>query len=563
MSLLLEALKRAEEDSRRRRWIADSMPAPLDGIPEDPFVPPVARASAPAALREEEPQKPAEAEDDGMPDLYFPELTLVPASDAAPEEPQVDMTAEAVAPVPTADAPLSARGGDEPPARSAPAAPAHHPTSFPTSSSTSFPAMPPAPPPVMPARTARQSRAAAQAMTARPASGTTGVRRRTSRRTVVLAALALLLLLPLGFLFLWGDALTGPAPVAARAPLPVAAPAVAPQPDIQPVQDMAVQASATQVAAAASPVSAEATPGAPSATPSATPAATPFTTPPVTAAAVSAPPAVQAPAPAPDAKPVRTARRSAPQASVAAPRAATAAPANRRSDTPAARVPAASQASSQASNQTATLSRISSMLASAYASFQAGNMAAAESAYRDAVKVDPGQRDAWLGMAVVAHATGHRADAIEAYKQVLRLDPQNGTALSGLGSLERSRDEPAQESRLRGLLAESPQSAELNHALGLVMAGESRWSEAQPLFFKAHALSPQEPQFAFNLAVALDRLRKPDLARQYYRDALALAEGRRAGFDVAAARARLNALANPPAAQPVGTPAEPAAARAQ
>ena len=40
----------------------------------------------------------------------------------------------------------------------------------------------------------------------------------------------------------------------------------------------------------------------------------------------------------------------------------------------------------------------------------------------------------------------------------------------------------------------------------------------------------------------MDRMHKPELAKQYYRTALQLAKQRRAGFDVRAAEARLNAL---------------------
>jgi len=158
------------------------------------------------------------------------------------------------------------------------------------------------------------------------------------------------------------------------------------------------------------------------------------------------------------------------------------------------------------------------------------------------LQADPTQRDAWLGLAVIAHGSKQRQSAMDAYRRVLRLEPQNATALAGLSSLASTADEPRQESKLRELLANSPQEADLNHALGLVLSGEKRWSEAQPLFFKAHALVPQEPQFAYNLAVALDHLRKSGLAIQYYEAALSLAQGKAAGFDASSARSRLAAL---------------------
>jgi Flp pilus assembly protein TadD len=163
--------------------------------------------------------------------------------------------------------------------------------------------------------------------------------------------------------------------------------------------------------------------------------------------------------------------------------------------------------------------------------------------YRQAADADPMQRDAWLGLAVIAHGANRPLEAGEFYKRVLRLDPQNGTALAGVASLNRAAQAPAEESRLRELLATSPQSPTLNHALGLAMATQSRWAEAQDLFFKAHALDANNPRYAFNLAVSLDRLHKSALAAQFYQRAIDLAQGNtRTGVDVDVARARLRAI---------------------
>ena len=192
---------------------------------------------------------------------------------------------------------------------------------------------------------------------------------------------------------------------------------------------------------------------------------------------------------------------------------------------------------------------------SAYAAYQSGNSQEAARLYRDVLKQDPTQRDAWLGLAVIAHNNNQREAATDAYKRVLRLEPQNSTALAGLTSLNNNADEPRQESKLRELLARSPQEAELNHSLALVLSGERRWSEAQQLFFKAHTLAPQEPQFAYNLAVTLDQLRRPALAAQYYETALNLAQDKAPAFDTARAQNRLAALrAASPAAVDAKTP---------
>jgi tetratricopeptide (TPR) repeat protein len=191
---------------------------------------------------------------------------------------------------------------------------------------------------------------------------------------------------------------------------------------------------------------------------------------------------------------------------------------------------------------TASAPKPDALMASAYAAYQAGNTAEAGRLYRQILQADATQRDAWLGLAVMAHADGQREPALDAYKRVLRLEPQNPTALAGIHSLSSQAGEPMNESRLRDLLARSPEEPDLNHALGLLLSGAQRWSEAQPLFFKAHQLVPLEPRFAYNLAVTLDHLRKPSLARQYYEAALVLAQDSEAGFDEPSARSRVLVL---------------------
>jgi Flp pilus assembly protein TadD len=205
-------------------------------------------------------------------------------------------------------------------------------------------------------------------------------------------------------------------------------------------------------------------------------------------------------------------------------------------------VAAATAATGPILSVTASAAKPDALLASAYAAYQAGNSAEASRLYRQVLKLDANQRDAWLGLAVMAHTDNQREPAQDAYKRVLRLEPQNATALAGLHSLSGQAGEPQQESRLRELLARSPEEPDLNHALGLVLSGAKRWSEAQPLFFKAHQLAPQEPRFAYNLAVTLDHLRKPSLARQYYEASLLLVQDGDAGFDESSARRRLAVL---------------------
>ena len=181
----------------------------------------------------------------------------------------------------------------------------------------------------------------------------------------------------------------------------------------------------------------------------------------------------------------------------------------------------------------------------AYAAFIAGDLAAARSAYEAALREEPANRDALLGLAATDVRTGRFEAAEAAYLRLLRADPRDPHAQAGLFGLRSARIDPlAAESRVKSLLASDPGAHVLNFALGNQLAQQGRWSEAQQHYFKAHSAEPDQPDFAFNLAVSLDHMRQFKLARQYYARAVDLAGKRGASFDVAAAQERVKQLAD-------------------
>ncbi len=180
-------------------------------------------------------------------------------------------------------------------------------------------------------------------------------------------------------------------------------------------------------------------------------------------------------------------------------------------------------------------------LAEAYAAWRAGRLQEAERLYRQALAIDARQPDALLGLAAIAEARGERAEAAEYYRRVLQSEPDHPLALAALAELAAGGDAAAQESVLRQALARRPQAAELHTALGRLLAAQQRWSEAHSALASAWQLDPTSAERAYDLAVALDRLRKPAAAAQMYTQALAQA-GPGVGFDVDVARARLAAL---------------------
>lgn len=177
--------------------------------------------------------------------------------------------------------------------------------------------------------------------------------------------------------------------------------------------------------------------------------------------------------------------------------------------------------------------------------YQAGNLAAARGAYERLLASEPWNRDALHGIAAIALREGRIADAEAAYRRVLAADPRDALAQAGLAGLHapsETGDPAAAEGRLRALLAGQPDSPTLHFALGNLHAHQGRWAEAQEAYFAASTGDTDNPDILFNLAVSLDQLRQPRLAADFYRQALAAAERRPAGFDRAAAADRLRKL---------------------
>jgi hypothetical protein len=271
-------------------------------------------------------------------------------------------------------------------------------------------------------------------------------------------------------------------------------------------------------------------PGAPAAT--AVTAATAI--PPNTAAAAAATPAATTPAPA-------TAAASAPASSANSPVViARTTPAARTRETPTATKPRTAGAARTALAPTA--SRTDQQLERAYDAYQSGDLATARVNYLDALKSDPLNRDALLGLAAIEARSGQFIDAEARYIKLLEADPRDANALAGLIALRGQADPAQSESRLKSLIASQPEAGFLHFALGNQMAMQARWPEAQAAYFKALANEPDNPDYAYNLAVSLDHIRQGKLALEYYQKALTLAGSRPSTFDRTRATTRIREL---------------------
>jgi tetratricopeptide (TPR) repeat protein len=175
----------------------------------------------------------------------------------------------------------------------------------------------------------------------------------------------------------------------------------------------------------------------------------------------------------------------------------------------------------------------------AYDALLADNLTDARRDYEQALRSDPKNTDALLGLATIAARQGQADKAADLYLRVLEADPKDLNAKAGLINLKGQSDPALSESRLKTLLASQPDSAALNFALGNLHARQTRWSDAQQAYFRAYTAEPDNADYLFNLAVSLDHLHQKNLAIQYYQMALNAAGTRSAAFDRIQVKSRL------------------------
>ena len=293
----------------------------------------------------------------------------------------------------------------------------------------------------------------------------------------------------------------------------------------------------------------------PPATQTAAPPAPPATTPTTSAAAPTpsepAPTATPEPAPSAQAAPAAAAAAAVPPAPQPAPSGVT------RTSKPAAGRPtpetaqagveggeprAAPAASAVPIRVTTGSARVDPVVESAWEALQAGDLTRAREAYQRALRANPRDRDALLGLATIDARSQDFEGAEARYLRVLELDPRDPYAQAGLLALRGRADPQQSESRIKNMLAQQPDAAFLNTPLGNQYAAQGRWPEAQAAYFKAFSADPDNADYAYNLAISLDHLGQRKLALEYYRRALALAGNRAVGFNSAQVEARIREL---------------------
>jgi tetratricopeptide (TPR) repeat protein len=152
----------------------------------------------------------------------------------------------------------------------------------------------------------------------------------------------------------------------------------------------------------------------------------------------------------------------------------------------------------------------------AFNAYRAGDLAAAEVSYRRALDIAPRHPNALHGLAAVLQRNGRFAESRQFYESLLSVEPGNTAAATALLAQNEGDSLDSSMSDVRALLQRHPDSASLHFALGILLAQESRWTEARHVFANASRLESGNADYLFNLAVSLEHLGRYVEARRYY-----------------------------------------------
>jgi Flp pilus assembly protein TadD len=186
------------------------------------------------------------------------------------------------------------------------------------------------------------------------------------------------------------------------------------------------------------------------------------------------------------------------------------------------------------------------------ASAEQGDTASAEAAFRESIRLDPKEAEAYVGMADLAAKRGDAASTEKYLRQALTLEPENGAvqrswgryllgvrrfaeaeatleaaadsgdaasslARQDLGNLYLIQNRPSDAvEAFREALTVRPDDAGLHRALGTALAVAGRTSEAEAELGKAAELQPQDLSHRYALGLLYLETRRPSRAVEVF-----------------------------------------------
>jgi len=136
--------------------------------------------------------------------------------------------------------------------------------------------------------------------------------------------------------------------------------------------------------------------------------------------------------------------------------------------------------------------------------------------------IDPEQADCYSNLGIIFKARGRLDDAIAAYERAIAINPAHANAHSNLGVLFKAIGKPAEaEAAYRSAIRLEPDHIDAHHNLGVLLASVGRTKEAVECYCRVTTLSPKHPEARRLLAMAHCTLGEVDKAVEIFRDWLA------------------------------------------
>lgn len=178
-----------------------------------------------------------------------------------------------------------------------------------------------------------------------------------------------------------------------------------------------------------------------------------------------------------------------------------------------------------------------------YLAYQSKDYNASADFYGKALEFDPYSRDANLGVAAIAQLNGDASLAADRYRHLLTLDPTDEIAFSALLNLS---SVGGQGSIIEFELLQHAENIRETPALYAILGNyysrQKRWQKASEFYAVALNRGAATPDYLFNYAVSLDNEGRPELAAEYYSQALEVVDSVPFSFDADAAKQRLESL---------------------
>ena len=182
------------------------------------------------------------------------------------------------------------------------------------------------------------------------------------------------------------------------------------------------------------------------------------------------------------------------------------------------------------------------LLRDAYNAFHNQDYRQSEKLYKKVLKQESKNRDALLGLAAIGTKEKRYEYARQKYQYLLKLNPRDSLATAGLSNLENQANPQLNESQLKFMLKQQPDSAHLYFALGTLYSKQNKWPEAQSAYFSAWSAENKTADYAYNLAVSLDHLDKKNQALDFYQLSLKLKQASSGNFSQTDTEDRIHSL---------------------